>query len=76
MLGTAILGDMNVHNQRWLHYSSETSAEGRFLEAKCREHGLDQIIREPTRNDNLLNLILTDITGAKPRVLPGIADHK
>ena len=41
----------------------------------CDFHGLFQIVRAPTRNDYLLDLAITDMTGAKASVLPRIADH-
>ena len=42
----------------------------------CDFHGLLQIVRQPTRNDYLLDLAITDIGGAKADILSYIADHK
>ena len=42
----------------------------------CDFHGLTQLVRKPTRNKYLLDLVLTDIGGASVEVTPRIADHK
>ena len=42
----------------------------------CDELGLEQKVRQPTREDNLLDLVLTDIPQVRAKVLPKIADHK
>ena len=43
----------------------------------CSEHGLQQIVREPTRERNLLDLVLIDLCDfAKSIVVPQIADHR
>ena len=77
-LGTIIMGDMNVHNTRWLKFSTCLSPEGTLLESKCHEHGLTQCVREPTRQGNLLDLILTDLANPKTAVNPGVNfdDHR
>ena len=33
------------------------------------------MVKEPTRNDYLLDLVITDIGGSVAKVLPKIADH-
>ena len=38
--------------------------------------GLIQLTQEPTRQQYLLDLFLTDVAGAKAEVGPYIADHK
>ena len=75
-LGSIILGDLNVHNRQWLKHSSHNSAEGRALQDACDDIGLRQIVTKPTREDHLLDLVLTNISGARTNVLPCIADHK
>ena len=45
------------------------------MKAFCDFHGLFQVVREPTRNEYLLDLAITDITGSSAVVLPRIADH-
>ena len=74
--GVVILGDLNIHHQRWLHFSRENSSVGADMKTFCNFHGLLQIVRQPTRNDYLLDLVITDIGGAKADVLSYIADHK
>ena len=41
------------------------------------DHGLEQLVREPTREDNTLNLYLTNCPQLIPRteVIPGLSDH-
>jgi hypothetical protein len=41
----------------------------------CLQHGFRQLVKEPTRGPNLLDLLMTDIDDVKCRVLPAIADH-
>ena len=43
-IGTFIIGDLNVHEETWLKYSSGTSIEGRTLHDYCAELGLMQYI--------------------------------
>jgi hypothetical protein len=75
-VGTVILGDLNVHHRRWLRHSSKESAEGAKLRDFCAVQGLKQMIKEPTRGPYLLDLILSDVSDIKCKVLPAIADHK
>jgi hypothetical protein len=75
-LGTIIVGDINVHHLRWLRYSSRNSAEGDKMRTFCVQHGFRQLVKEPTRGPNLLDLLMTDIDDVKCKVLPAIADHK
>ena len=75
--GTILLGDMNIHHSPWLRFSSGCSAEGQALRNICDEAGLLQKVREPTRNQYLLDLVLTDMSDTlKVEVLPAITDHK
>ena len=75
-LGTIVMGDLNVHNARWLTHSSANSVEGTALKAACDEAGLKQIVKTPTREGHLLDLVLTNIPGTRASVLPAITDHK
>ena len=75
-LGTLVVGDLNVHNRRWLRFSTHDSTEGALLEQNCRDLGLKQLVREPTREENLLDLVLTDLLGVHCSVLEKVADHK
>ena len=75
-IGCILLGDLNVHHARWLYHSSGVSPEGRLLKEVCDTHGLLQIVREPTRNQYLLDSCLTDIARCKCKVGPQIADHR
>ena len=61
VLGTILVGDLNVHHIRWLRYSSRNSAEGDTLREFCDRVGLRQVVREPTREEYLLDPALTDL---------------
>ncbi len=75
--GHVIVGDLNVHEVSWLRFSDGTSVEGRELHEFCRERGLDERVRAPTRNDYLLDLVLTDLGSlVRTKVVPGISDHE
>ena len=76
MMGTLIIGDLNVHQRKWLRFSSEgNTVEGTLLQTTCATLGLSQLVHEPTRYENLLDLVLTNISSATVKVLPTIADH-
>ena len=40
MLGTIVVGDLNIHHIRWLRYSLRNSAEGALLRHICDANGL------------------------------------
>ena len=69
------MGDMNIHHRSWLTFSCNDSVEGRRLKEICEENGMLQLIRAPTRKENLLDLLLTDIDNCKGVVSDPIADH-
>ncbi|KAI8486099.1 hypothetical protein Bbelb_361990 [Branchiostoma belcheri] len=53
-----IIGDFNAKNSNWLA-SNTTDNPGRQLENLFLNHGLEQVLHEPTRGGNLLDLIAT-----------------
>ena len=73
--GVLLVGDLNIHHRRWLHHSNDNTRIGAEMKALCDYHGMFQVVREPTRNEYLLDLACTDIAGSKATVLPKIADH-
>ena len=76
-VGHVVVGDCNVHETSWLQLSSGTSVEGRELHDFCAERGFDEHVGEPTREGNLLDLVLSDLGPlVKAKTVPGIADHK
>lgn len=75
VLGTLLLGDLNLHSQRWLRHSARNSVEGETMRDLCSKRGLRQIIRGPTRGDYLLDLGITDIESASGSISTKIADH-
>ena len=75
-VGTLIIGDVNVHSKRWLKHSSGETPEGTRLHEICQDEGLKQIVREPTRNEYLLDLVMTDIPKIEAEVGGKIQDHR
>ena len=75
VLGTLLVGDLNIHHVPWLVHSGETSPQGRRMRLAAAHMGLTQLVREPTRGKNLLDLALSDVPKTKAKVLPKIADH-
>ena len=54
-IGCIVVGDLNVHHTGWLRHSSNITPEGRCLAAICRNHGLRQLVQQPTRGKYLLD---------------------
>ena len=44
VLGTLIIGDLNVHCKRWLTYSASNSREGEIMRTVCMRSGLRQLV--------------------------------
>ena len=55
-----LLGDFNVHHEEWLN-SRTTDAAGRRTLEMCNALGLTQLVKEPTREDQILDLVMTDL---------------
>lgn len=75
MLGTIIFGGMDVHQKRWLWKSSRNSGESEALHKFCLGKGLQQLVREATREQYMLDLVLSGVETLKCKVLPKNADH-
>ncbi len=76
VLGTILMGDMNVHEQSWLRHSDGSSAEGKALRDLACSQGWEERVRMPTRGPYLLDLVLTDLgSDVKASPVPGISDH-
>ena len=74
VLGTLLVGDLNTHHKTWLKHSSSVSREGRALFDFCCVAGFEERVRKPTRGNNLLDLVLTDLhTDVQCKVLPQLA---
>ena len=55
-----LLGDFNVHHKDWLG-SPLTDRSGKLLLDVCNSLNLKQVVTEPTRLDQILDLVLTDL---------------
>ncbi|XP_067869966.1 uncharacterized protein [Heterodontus francisci] len=53
------VGHFNVHQHDWL--DSTTGRAGRVLKGIAARLGLRQVVREPTRGKNILDLVLTNL---------------
>ena len=73
-----LIGDFNWHNQSWLG-SNKTTNAGVHAEGVFASHGLEQLVDLPTRGENTLDLILTDIHTSRVKVSDrepiGKSDH-
>ena len=77
VIGILLVGDVNIHHQRWLHHSHSNTAVGERLWNICRDAGLKQLVKEPTRKQYLLDLVLSNIPElVKVTVLPEISDNR
>ena len=77
MVGTIVVGDMNIHRARWLRFPNGNTGVGQILQDICVAEGITQCVHEPTRGDYLLDLVLSDIPDyMTTSVLPPITDHR
>ena len=78
-----VAGDFNAPNINWTDYNATNSfsASDRLLATIAGEHGLHQVVREPTRRQGdtqkILDLVLTnnDKIVNNIKVVQGISDH-
>ena len=74
--GVLVMGEINVHQRSWLRFSSEgDTPAGRMLQNIANSASLKQLVREPTRANNLLDLVLTNMLGIGIEVGGKIQDH-
>ena len=73
--GIFIAGDINIHHKRWLRLSNGNTQIGEDMKKFCDYYALSQLVRDPTRLEYLLDLVMTDVRGSSSSVLPSIADH-
>ena len=76
-IGTIVVGDLNVHHTHWLRHSTHVSVEGTRLYRFCIDNGFRQCVSAPTRGDNTLDLVLTDLEELRGTVVGAqISDHR
>ena len=74
---TYLVGDLNVWHKKWLRFSPKNTSEGELLMHICSKYGLVETVRQPTRGDNLLDLVLTNAPqDTATKVTPKLADHQ
>ena len=70
-----LIGDFNVHHTDWLG-SHSTDAGGRQMLQLANCLGLEQIVDEPTRENQILDLVLTDLPASSTTLANvGTSDH-
>ena len=74
-VASIIIGDLNLHHTRWLRYSSSVSVEGTSMFRFCLANGLKQHVKERTRDEHLLDLVISDLEPRNVEVLPKVSDH-
>ena len=74
-VGTILVGDLNVHHTRWLRFSDRVSVEGTSLLRFCSANGLKQLVKRPTRENHLLDLVISDLQALAVEILHAISDH-
>ena len=76
MFGTLVIGDMNVWHKSWLKHSPADTADGENLHRICKTNSLKQLVTEPTRGANLLDLALSSVpASSSAKVLSAISEH-
>ena len=71
-----MVGDLNVWHKKWLKHSPSNTAEGEQLQQVCHTYSLVETVRKPTREGNLLDLVLTNFaSNTTTTLLPKLADH-
>ena len=73
-----VAGDFNAPDLKWNYFEpTNCSLNSERLLEIIDEHGLTQLVKEPSRDDNILDLVLTNIVNIinNVRVIPGISDH-
>ena len=56
-----ICGDLNIHHRRWLRHSNGNTDLGEQLRTFSEEKGMSQLVKEPTRGEYPLDLVLTNL---------------
>ena len=75
--GVLVAGDINVHQRSWLKFSSRGDTPmGKMFYEIITAAGLKQMVKEPTRAENLLDLVITDLLGTTIEVGGKVQDHK
>ena len=70
-----LLGDFNVHHTEWLGSRTTDTAGRRTLEM-ANSLGLHQFVTEPTREDQILDLIMSDMAVSTETLATlGTSDH-
>ena len=77
VVGVIVLGDLNIHHARWLKHSNANTTLGERLWNACLDMGLKQLVKQPTRKEYLLDLVISDVCELiDVKVLPELTDHR
>ena len=47
IIGIILMGDMNIHHQKWLRFSNANTAEGYALKSICDDYAMKQLVDQP-----------------------------
>ena len=76
MIGTVLIGDMNIHHNKWLRFSNNNTPVGDRLLQLSLSHNLHEYVRNPPRGDYLLDLAPCSVLCAvKTKMMLNIVDH-
>ena len=59
-----------------LRFSNANTSSGELLHEICQEFGLQQHVKEPTRGNYLLDLVISDFPQTTVKLSGMLADHK
>ena len=71
-VGTILVGDLNVHDTRWLRFSDRISGEITSLRRFCLANGFKQLVKPATPENNLLDLVISDLQALAVEILHAI----
>ncbi|CAN0145649.1 unnamed protein product, partial [Heterosigma akashiwo] len=70
------IGDFNGHEQEWVGSKSKTNAMGTAVKDFCEAQSFENLVKLPTRGDNVLDLVLSSKGGEVSYRPPiGSSDH-
>lgn len=72
-----IFGDFNFPDIDWVNYTTSGSNDAKKFLDNCLNFNLIQVVNQPTRGDNILDLVLTSSPELIENVdsVPGLSDH-
>ena len=64
-------------HKKWLRYSPQNTPADELLQQACKKYSLKEVVQAPTRDGNLLDLVLTNLPEkSSTTLLPALVDHR